>query len=1113
MKTAVWLAFVVLASCWGLMSTLASKRSLDPGQQAKVSTALDSAQFILSTANDEVQAQSKVIKEALKTSSTMSSVDLLEKQTKLMKIGSAVGRALQAVQAAAAIASFIFTFFMPSDLEVITNLINERFKEVNSKLDSLDEKLDEIEVSIKANTAFNTFLATWINWEYASKNGAKKLSDIRQAMSRTSRRIEQVKLAEEYINYYENNNLDGNLLNLYRMAADAESTTNRNIFDRFIDEHGCDIGKLSELMIIIQNVMTSAAQQQLTYYFLKGDETRATDSFSDVQTYFFAIRRAFDDRVWNCRSNSIDHARDDAKTILKKTKNEARENVVKAIFSELKVKYPWYTWAVAAAEAGHTDILGLEWRGSTYFSVEDRTDPDKVKTYYVVYEDTKAKANCIEIKQVKTLMVFKRCDGCNSDYIYLSDNILSEKNCPSSTLEQLVPIKDELIQHAVKRCRACSQYQINNHFSRKKKRYVPAESDECIVSKCVERLQKEIQSLDFIASAVNINYDICGSEQCGGQGQCMGIPFTRTHQCICNSHYEGESCEKRIDFDDTITNLMAELRRTFNVVNGVPTAVDVFFSIKSLADKLDLVLQKIRASFAHTNNIIQHSKIIYNAEDIADLYAKLQKDELSFDQFGNKIHSYLRTVTQFELQNRLKKMILGQGMLDTPGNDIYNSYKREYASLNGGVCSSTYNADIKALRDNLAYLDEALGEAFLLHQKWLYETQGTTDDLRANYQKEAEYIFNLFKDRQEQYNQYWESYSCGPISVSGTNAECKSELTFEGMTLPLQCDQQRQATPTQLSCRRINGVLEWDSQPRCKFVWGKYGGWGSCSKTCDGGYRYRYRSCLGTSDVSNCKRDQGGSNLQTEYCNGHACCSAMYGKFKCSNGRCIQKKQVCDGHDNCGNGDDESKSRCPNIIRTGDMIAMESNSKRGQWLSCYCTVNCGYDRCRLRGCPGNTMEGNDWTSAGCPGERFRFYGIDGSHGQAVHHGDRVAIQYGWDYSTGRGNWLSCWVSGSVCPTSPCPGLHWEPEDTEKCRGERFWIFSPDRRGSCSSDIMSGCRGEPIQKGDTVFILYGTPSWFLSEDGGSIRTRSCPGRYLTESDKTGCICESWRIFSR
>ena len=224
-------------------------------------------------------------------------------------------------------------------------------------------------------------------------------------MGTKTRRIDQVKLAEEYVKYYENNNLDGNLQNLYRMAALPEGITQRNIFDRFIAEYGCDITKLSELMILIKNIMTSAAQQKLTYYYFKGDGVRATEGFKDVQTYFFKIRRAFDDRVWHCRSNSLDNAKKDANKILKKMKGFSQESIVRSIFSELKVKYPWYIWAVAAVKGDLPKIRSLDWHGSTYFKLEDRSDPDKVKDYVVAYEDTKSSTNCFKIKQAKTLLV------------------------------------------------------------------------------------------------------------------------------------------------------------------------------------------------------------------------------------------------------------------------------------------------------------------------------------------------------------------------------------------------------------------------------------------------------------------------------------------------------------------------------------------------------------------------------------------------------------------------------------------------------------------------------------------------------------------------------------
>ena len=125
-------------------------------------------------------------------------------------------------------------------------------------------------------------------------------------------------------------------------------------------------------------------------------------------------------------------------------------------------------------------------------------------------------------------------------------------------------------------------------------------------------------------------------------------------RCICKRGYEGQSCEKRLEFDDKIETIIAELRKTFNVVNGVPTAVDVFFSIRSLSQKLSAFLKNIKASFAYTNSLIQHSEIIYQVENVADLYGKLQSNELTFDQFGERIDNYLHTVTAFDLENRLK---------------------------------------------------------------------------------------------------------------------------------------------------------------------------------------------------------------------------------------------------------------------------------------------------------------------------------------------------------------------------------------------------------------------------------------------------------------------------
>ena len=91
---------------------------------------METAQQAIETAHEEMKTSIELINDLRERSKEATAAELLTKQTKLSKYASMVGKALRAVQAAATIANFAFTFFMPSDLDVITSLINERFKEV-----------------------------------------------------------------------------------------------------------------------------------------------------------------------------------------------------------------------------------------------------------------------------------------------------------------------------------------------------------------------------------------------------------------------------------------------------------------------------------------------------------------------------------------------------------------------------------------------------------------------------------------------------------------------------------------------------------------------------------------------------------------------------------------------------------------------------------------------------------------------------------------------------------------------------------------------------------------------------------------------------------------------
>ena len=453
-------------------------------------------------------------------------------------------------------------------------------------------------------------------------------------------------------------------------------------------------------------------------------------------------------------------------------------------------------------------------------------------------------------------------------------------------------------------------------------------------------------------------------------------------------------------------------------------------------------------------------------------------------------------------------MILGQGILDSPGKDIYNSYKRDYFNDNGGAgCSAGYNEAVKSFRDKLAYLDQALGEALLLHKKWLMKTKGTTESLRAKYKKEAMFIHNTFKGRQRIYSRYWKSYSCGNLTVDGANINCKDELTFEGMTLTVKCDKQRQATNGTVTCKKDGDILKWDSQPRCIFVWNTWGSWGQCSKTCDTGTRRRERSCMRTNNTNDCTRDQGGVDHETESCNTQKCCSAQYDNFDCSNSKCISASWKCDGDNDCGNSHDENKAQCPHYIRSGDIVALKATKKSALWLGCW-------GICRLTNCPGynQDLSSSVWNS--CNDNLFRVYLIDHQNEKPVKYGDQIRLE-----RLGLNRHVNCWGSGNGCELrETCSGNSWWDHNMN-CRGAVFSIYSTDssRHGNqCSSNTQTNCRGKPLHQGDEVYLQYsinGNVAWWLSRYGDGITTQTCPGLEITTHESDGCSSESWTIFHK
>lgn len=232
------------------------------------------------------------------------------------------------------------------------------------------------------------------------------------------------------------------------------------------------------------------------------------------------------------------------------------------------------------------------------------------------------------------------------------------------------------------------------------------------------------------------------------------------------------------------------------------------------------------------------------------------------------------------------------------------------------------------------------------------------------------------------------------------------------------------------------------------------------------------------------------------------CCQEKYEKFKCSNGKCINLRQVCDHHDDCGNNDDENESRCP-PLKQGMAVALENFHHIGRRLNCpkpYPSV-----------CYLGEKDNRD-----VKGESFDYIMAHGrKSGDKIRWGDWVSIRYDVKYEKNEGNWLSCWraFEGKVhdCTTSPCPKADFKRTD-RLCEGERFRIYQQGAQGGCSqipnTNLRGGCKGNFIHIDKPVYLMR-SDGYFMSSNaaGNRIVTRNCPDGPLKYTD---CTQELWKI---
>ncbi|XP_028456295.1 uncharacterized protein LOC114570252 [Perca flavescens] len=374
--------------------------------------------------------------------------------------------------------------FIPQD-DPVLNEVKKGFEEVNRKLDSISIQISNLETNVEW---FN-YASVYSQDELLILNAWKKFNDLLQNSQLVKSEEDKLRLAEIYVNYYENTGTEASVANVYHYLTVSDTSLSGNLNKLLRKKFKCDVEMIGKYNVYFSSLLWKGMVLNQFYWKLIGLDSSGIEA--EHTKMFKNVSRNQISALEYCLTN-MPFVKEDVVRISNGLSD--KKAIADKVREFLDNKYNWYNWVVMVYTDEHNNHVIYNMK---------KIPVGKI-TVNVGYTQ---KAEEISKEQVKN----------NLDRCY------TKKYGPSSRQWDVVKMYEDAGMKM-------------------------PEKDETLCNKSATEIpQFSLGYTHGLYIYYSRNMSPCNNNSCQNGGDCKPLWDTNKYLCECPPSYHGDTCENKIE--------------------------------------------------------------------------------------------------------------------------------------------------------------------------------------------------------------------------------------------------------------------------------------------------------------------------------------------------------------------------------------------------------------------------------------------------------------------------------------------------------------------------------------------------------------------------------------